>query len=105
MPREATEEEAVEAARLFQRYQEFQKHARRSEEDAARVQAVAGLLDSSLPALIDAFYMEIERHPDAAKSSPEARSRSIGAKPGSCPHPFEGWTGSPNRTLEGSGVC
>jgi signal transduction histidine kinase len=36
-------------------------------EDAQRVQAVASLLGPRLPAMIDDFYAEIERHPDAMK--------------------------------------
>jgi signal transduction histidine kinase len=52
---------------LFRRYQELQQYVGWTEEDARRVQSVAGLLDPYLPALIDDFYDEIERHPDARK--------------------------------------
>jgi signal transduction histidine kinase len=52
---------------LFRRYQELQQYAGWTEEDARRVQSVAGLLEPYLPALIDDFYDEIERHPDARK--------------------------------------
>jgi signal transduction histidine kinase len=52
---------------LFRRYQELQQYVGWSEEDARRVFAVAGLLEPHLPPLIDDFYAEIERHPDALK--------------------------------------
>ena len=52
---------------LFHRYQELQHYVGWTEEDAHRVQSVASLLNPYLPALIDDFYEEIERHPDARK--------------------------------------
>jgi signal transduction histidine kinase len=52
---------------LFRRYQELQGYVGWTDEDAARVQGVATLLDPSLPALIDDFYAEIDRHPNARK--------------------------------------
>jgi signal transduction histidine kinase len=52
---------------LFRRYQELQQYVGWTEADAQRVQSVASLLDPHLPALIDDFYEEIERHPDARK--------------------------------------
>ncbi|HEV3255322.1 MAG TPA: protoglobin domain-containing protein [Gemmataceae bacterium] len=52
---------------LFQRYQELQRYVGWSEDDARRIQAVAGLLDPHLGPLIDDFYDEIARHPDARK--------------------------------------
>src|SRR5439155_901046 len=52
---------------LFCRYQELQQYVGWTEEDARRVQSVASLLDSYLPALIDDFYDEIERHPNARR--------------------------------------
>jgi signal transduction histidine kinase len=52
---------------LFRRYQELQRYVNWTEADAGRVQSLAGLLDPCLPALIDDFYAEIERHPDARK--------------------------------------
>lgn len=51
----------------FLRYQELQRYVSWDDADARRVQAVATLLDSSLPPLIDDFYAEIERHPAARK--------------------------------------
>jgi signal transduction histidine kinase len=52
---------------VYRRYQELQAYVGWSEDDARRVQAVASLLDPYLHALIDDFYAEIERHPDARK--------------------------------------
>lgn len=56
-----------EHSALYRRYQELQAYVGWSEEDARWVQAVASALDSSLHALIDDFYAEIERHPEACK--------------------------------------
>jgi signal transduction histidine kinase len=50
---------------LFRRYQELQHYVGWTEEDALRVRSVATLLEAHLVALIDDFYDEIERHPDA----------------------------------------
>jgi signal transduction histidine kinase len=52
---------------LFRRYQELQRYVGWTDDDARRVAAVAPLLESCLPALIDDFYAEIERHPGARK--------------------------------------
>jgi hypothetical protein len=52
---------------LFRRYQELQQYVGWTEEDAHRVHSVARMLDPCLPALIDDFYEEIERHPDARR--------------------------------------
>src|SRR5436190_20817123 len=52
---------------LFRRYQELQAYVGWTEDDARRVQAVGPLLEPSFGALIDDFYQEIERHPEAAK--------------------------------------
>jgi signal transduction histidine kinase len=53
--------------RLYRRYQELQSYVGWTDEDARRVHAVAGLLEPHLLPLIDDFYAEIERHPDARK--------------------------------------
>jgi len=50
---------------LHRRYQELQAYVGWGEDDATRVQAVAGLLEPVLPALVDDFYDEIGRHPKA----------------------------------------
>lgn len=57
----------MDTDQLFQRYRELQDYVSWNEADAVRVAAVAELLDSSLPALIDDFYAQIERHPSARK--------------------------------------
>jgi signal transduction histidine kinase len=57
----------MDPAKLFQRYQELQQYVNWGAADAARVQAVARALEPRLPALVDDFYAEIERHPDALK--------------------------------------
>jgi hypothetical protein len=53
--------------RLYRRYQELQAYVGWDEDDARRVQAVAALVEPQLHLLIDDFYAEIERHPDARK--------------------------------------
>jgi signal transduction histidine kinase len=52
---------------LFRRYQELQQYVGWTDDDARRVQTVAALLAPHLPALIDDFYEEIDRHPGARK--------------------------------------
>ena len=50
---------------LYHRYQELQAYVGWDESDAARVQAVAPLLQPVLLVLVDDFYQEIDRHPKA----------------------------------------
>jgi signal transduction histidine kinase len=57
----------MDAEKLFHRYQELQQYVGWTAEDAKRIQAIAGLLEHRLPPIIDDFYAEIERHPDASK--------------------------------------
>jgi two-component system, NtrC family, sensor kinase len=57
----------MDAEKLFHRYQELQQYIGWTAEDAKKVQGVAGLLERRLPAMIDDFYAEIERHPEATK--------------------------------------
>src|SRR4051812_41981138 len=52
---------------LFRRYQLLQGYVGWADGDAARVRAAGPLLESHFAALIDDFYAEIERHPDARK--------------------------------------
>jgi signal transduction histidine kinase len=52
---------------LYRRYQELQQYVGWTEDDAQRVQSVAVLLEPRLGPLIDDFYAEIERHPEARK--------------------------------------
>src|SRR5262245_49989775 len=58
---------AMQPDQLFHRYQELQQYVGWTEADAHRVRSTAALLDSHLPALVDDFYAEIDRHPDARK--------------------------------------
>jgi signal transduction histidine kinase len=51
----------------FARYRELQAYVGWTDEAARRVAATTGLLGPFLPALIDDFYAEIERHPEARK--------------------------------------
>lgn len=53
--------------RLHERYRELQSYVGWTDEDARRIEAVAPLLDPHLAALIDDFYAQIERHPEAHK--------------------------------------
>jgi signal transduction histidine kinase len=57
----------MDAERLYRRYQELQAYVGWDEQDAARVRAVAALMEPHLLPLIDDFYAEIERHPAARK--------------------------------------
>jgi signal transduction histidine kinase len=52
---------------LFRRYQELQQYAGWTEADAVRVHSVASVLEAHLVPLIEDFYAEIERHPEARK--------------------------------------
>ena len=58
---------ATDPAALYRRYQELQTYVGWTEEDARRVQAVGPLLEPCFASLIDDFYAEIERHPEARK--------------------------------------
>src|SRR5436309_7196769 len=51
----------------FRRYRELQAYVGWTDDAARRVAATAGLLEPHLPALVDDFYDEIERHPNARK--------------------------------------
>lgn len=50
-----------------QRYRELQGYVGWTDEDAVRVASVGAALDPNLPALVDDFYAEIARHPEAQK--------------------------------------
>jgi signal transduction histidine kinase len=52
---------------LYERYCELQSYVTWTEEDRERIVAVGPALEPYLPALIDDFYAEIERHPSARK--------------------------------------
>jgi signal transduction histidine kinase len=57
----------MNADELYLRYQELQVYVDWKEDDARRVQSVAQLLDPHLSPLIEDFYAEIDRHPEARK--------------------------------------
>ncbi len=57
----------MDSGRLFERYRELQSYVGWDEADGRRVAAAAPLLEPYLQALIDDFYDEIERHPNARK--------------------------------------
>jgi signal transduction histidine kinase len=52
---------------LFGRYRELQAYVGWTDDDARRVAAVGPLLADALGPLVDDFYEEIDRHPDARK--------------------------------------
>jgi signal transduction histidine kinase len=52
---------------LWARYRELQDYVGWTDEDAARVRIAGPLVESRLPALVDDFYAEIKRHPNANK--------------------------------------
>jgi signal transduction histidine kinase len=52
---------------VFDRYQELQSYVGWTEADAGRVHAATALVEPHLATLIDDFYAEIQRHPDARK--------------------------------------
>jgi PAS domain S-box-containing protein len=53
------------SAELYQRYRDLQAYVGWSDEDVTRITAVAELIRQRTHILIDDFYVEIERHPDA----------------------------------------
>src|SRR5262245_8074873 len=57
----------MESEALYRRYQELQQYVGWSDEDARRVQSVAEALEPSLVPLVDDFYAEIDRHPEARR--------------------------------------
>lgn len=57
----------MDAQALFARYQELQRYVGWTEEHARRVQSVADRLEPCLPALVDDFYAEIDKHPQARR--------------------------------------
>src|SRR6516225_8405198 len=58
---------AMNPDEAFERYRELQAYVGWTDEAARLVVAVAGLVEPYLPALIDDFYAEIDRHPEARK--------------------------------------
>src|SRR5260370_38802428 len=52
---------------IYSRYQELQAYVSWHKEDAVLVRGVAPLLEPVFPVLVDDFYAEIKKHPDALK--------------------------------------
>lgn len=52
---------------IYQRYRELQQYVGWTEDDVRRIQSVGGLLEPYLKSLVDDFYAEIDRHPNARK--------------------------------------
>jgi two-component system, NtrC family, sensor kinase len=57
----------MDPAKLFLRYQELQQYVGWTQDDARTVHSLSDLMEPHLLPLIDDFYAEIERHPDARK--------------------------------------
>lgn len=54
-------------AKIYQLYQELQRYVGWTDADAHRVAALAPLLEPQIDGLIDDFYDEIDRHPEARR--------------------------------------
>ena len=52
---------------LLERYEELQSYVNWIEADARLIQEIAGRLEPAFPAVVDDFYEEIDRHPEARK--------------------------------------
>lgn len=57
----------MEPAELLEQYQELQEYVGWSDDDVCQVRSAAGLVEPYFAALIDDFYVEIDRHPNARK--------------------------------------
>jgi PAS domain S-box-containing protein len=55
------------SAELFERYKDLQAYVGWNDDDAARIKSVAGIIEQRMHLLIDDFYAEIQRHPDASR--------------------------------------
>jgi signal transduction histidine kinase len=53
--------------KIYQLYQELQRYVGWTDDDARRVAAIANLVEPHIVPLIDDFYEEIDRHPEARK--------------------------------------
>jgi PAS domain S-box-containing protein len=52
---------------LVERFRDLQSYVGWSEDDAARIRSVAEIIKKNMDGLIDDFYAEIQRHPDALR--------------------------------------
>lgn len=57
----------MESDEVYLRYQELQRYVGWSDADSGRIQSVAKLLEPQLALLVDDFYAEIDRHPNARR--------------------------------------
>lgn len=57
----------MDSQRLFARYRELQAYAGWTDGDADRIRSIAPIVSPHFAALVQDFYEEIERHPDAVK--------------------------------------
>jgi PAS domain S-box-containing protein len=55
------------SSELFERYKDLQAYVGWNESDVARIKNVAAVIVRRMDALIEDFYAEIQRHPDAAR--------------------------------------
>jgi PAS domain S-box-containing protein len=55
------------SAELFERYKDLQAYVGWSEEDVTRVKGASGVISASIDHLIEDFYAEIKKHPDALR--------------------------------------
>lgn len=62
-------------AHVQQRFLELRDYVGWSDEDAVRVRSVAALLDPCLSEIVDDFYAEIERHPQAQQVITEGQAQ------------------------------
>ncbi|HVX12763.1 MAG TPA: protoglobin domain-containing protein [Pirellulales bacterium] len=53
--------------KIYQLYQELQRYVGWTDDDAKRVGGISELIEPHIVALIDDFYEEIDRHPEASK--------------------------------------
>jgi PAS domain S-box-containing protein len=54
-------------ARLYERFKDLQAYVGWTEADAARIKSAATVIDAGIDSLIEDFYAEIQRHPDASR--------------------------------------
>src|SRR5262245_33999884 len=65
--RDQYQDRTMNADALFRRYQELQQYVGWTDEDARRVRSLAEIMEPHLGSLVDDFYAEIDRHPEARK--------------------------------------
>jgi PAS domain S-box-containing protein len=57
----------LDSGELFQRYQDIQRYVRWADEDVINIRTAAAIVLPRIPELVEDFYMEIDRHPEARK--------------------------------------